>query len=448
MKSILRTGLLMLITQLCGAQSWSLVGCGLYKSFVICGNYPKVDILNGYNGRIYASGGFSNSCSVSVPGLGQWDGNKWDTVSNGIHSPLLATYNGNLYNADYYNGEQISEWNGSSWSIIANTNNSVSVLLVYDGNLYAAGTFDSLNKLPMNHIAMWNGISWLNVGVGVGSGVDHIASMLEYNGNLIVGGSFTTAGGNPANNIAQWDGANWSALGAGVTGTSLGFSYPVMSMVGYNGNLIVGGAFTNAGGNPDNYIAQWNGINWSNLSSGMTACSTCGGGVYSLAIYNGNLCVGGWFDSAGGISALNIVKWNGSNWSNIGSVGSLPLIVSTLYAYDSVLYAGGQGIMENESVFQWSDFAVITGTDKLSSINSLTIFPNPSNGVFTFQIALNTSGQIVVYNLLGEKVYDATLRQAQGENQIDLSMHPAGMYLYRIMDGLGNSIAKGKLIIN
>jgi hypothetical protein len=44
-------------------------------------------------------------------------------------------------------------------------------------------------------------------------GVDAVT---VYDGKLIAGGYFTTAGGVQANFIASWDGADWSALGSGM----------------------------------------------------------------------------------------------------------------------------------------------------------------------------------------------------------------------------------------
>jgi hypothetical protein len=80
-----------------------------------------------------------------------------------------------------------------------------------------------------------------------------------YNGELYVGGKFTTAGGVSASNIAKWNGTAWSALGSGITGSNTGSNSQVTSMAVYNGELYVGGDFTTAGGVSANYIAKWNG---------------------------------------------------------------------------------------------------------------------------------------------------------------------------------------------
>lgn len=39
-----------------------------------------------------------------------------------------------------------------------------------------------------------------------------VSALTFYNGNLIAGGSFSQAGITSANNIVQWNGSTWSAL--------------------------------------------------------------------------------------------------------------------------------------------------------------------------------------------------------------------------------------------
>ncbi|MEX2437922.1 MAG: zinc-dependent metalloprotease [Candidatus Babeliales bacterium] len=73
------------------------------------------------------------------------------------------------------------------------------------------------------------------------------------------------------------------------------------------------------------------------------------------------------------------------------------------------------------------------------------IYPNPSSGIFT----VNAKGDVTVYNLLGEKVYSQTLRQAQGDSlsmTVDLSAQPKGVYFYQLIDN-ENLIIFGKMII-
>jgi hypothetical protein len=80
----------------------------------------------------------------------------------------------------------------------------------------------------------------------------YIQAMTVYDGQLMAGGSFTTAGGAAANYIASWDGSNWSPLGSGMSSSG-----SVCDLTVYNGKLIAGGGFTIAGNKVSAYLAQW-----------------------------------------------------------------------------------------------------------------------------------------------------------------------------------------------
>ena len=94
------------------------------------------------------------------------------------------------------------------------------------------------------------------------------------------------------------------------------------------------------------------------------------------------------------------------------------------------------------------DMTAPTSINELYQTNSIKVYPNPSTGIFTFQYSANSAkSSVKVYNMLGEKVYNEALRQAQGDNTINLSGQSAGIYLYRIVSEQGEAIASGKLVI-
>ena len=73
---------------------------------------------------------------------------------------------------------------------------------------------------------------------------------LDLSGNLYAGGYFTTAGGVSVNYIAKWDGTNWSSLGTGMSSTVTALAFDL------SGNLYASGDFTTAAGAPVNRIAK------------------------------------------------------------------------------------------------------------------------------------------------------------------------------------------------
>ena len=130
-----------------------------------------------------------------------------------------------------------------------------------------------------------------------------------------------------ANSVASHpDDVYWSALGSGMNDF-------VYSLTIYNGDLIAGGYFTNAGGVAAYYVARWDGSAWDSLGSGMN------GFVFSLTVYNGEVIAGGEFTTAGGVAAKRVARWDGSSWDSLGS--GINGSVLSLTVYNGALIAGG-----------------------------------------------------------------------------------------------------------
>ena len=89
-----------------------------------------------------------------------------------------------------------------------------------------------------------------------------------------------------------------------------------------------------------------------------------------------------------------------------------------------------------------------TGINEIEKSHKLQISPNPSNGSFTLSLSnVNEKINIEIYNVLGEKVFAETLRYAQGDNHINLSNQPSGVYFYRVLKESGELVGSGKFII-
>lgn len=216
-------------------------------------------------------------------------------------------------------------------------------LTVYDGELIASGVFDAAGGVPVENIARWDGTSWRALGAGIDNA--NVFAVFPYVNDLIAGGDFTTAGGISAHGIARWDGTAWHALTTGVANGT------VQTLGYYSGDLIVGGDFEIAGGLTASSIARWNGSSWSSMAGGMS------GYVYALSLWNGDLVAGGTFDVAGGIAAKNIARWNGATWSKMGNGIAPPFQQS-----------GGVECMANVAGDLWVGGFFVTAGD-ISAIN-------------------------------------------------------------------------------
>lgn len=288
------------------------------------------------SGNVYAGGLFTNAGGLNVNYIAKWDGNSWTQLGGGMNERVTALAldsNGNLYAAGLFtsaggvSAKYIAKWDGTNWSALGSGMNDFVVVLMVDDDdyLYAGGLFTLAGGSGVNRIAKWDGSTWSAIGTGMNAAVTALAQ--DGNGAIYAGGDFTVAGSVPANRVAMWNGSSWSSLGAGVNGQVRELLWDG------NGNLYVGGAFTTAGGSPANRIAKWNGAAWSALGSGVEVVTHSDAGALAMD-GNGHLYVGGYFNFVGGVSANYIAKWDGSNWSALGS---------GLNGYPHVLHMGASG---------------------------------------------------------------------------------------------------------
>ena len=88
----------------------------------------------------------------------------------------------------------------------------------------------------------------------------------------------------------------------------------------------------------------------------------------------------------------------------------------------------------------------VTINSNNGNISGTSIFPNPSNGLFT----LNLGGEykactVDMYNVIGQRIFTNQMIGVH-ELQIDASMYAAGTYLIKVSDGVKIKILK--LVLN
>jgi len=223
-----------------------------------------------------------------------------------------------------------------------------------DGKIYAGGNFtDAGGTTDADYLARWNPVTeaWEKVIAGVNNRVYDVE--FDANGDLYVGGTFTNLGSTDGDCIVKITDLNGTptvnALGSGITGTN----YTVRSIaIAPNGDVYVGGFFDTAGGvSGAKNIAKWDGTSWSALSTGLNDS------VYSLAFSpSGNLIIGGLFTDA---AYPYLCRWNSSAFSVIGANTDINGYVYAL-AFESAdrLYIGGEisdagGNPKSDKITRW-----------------------------------------------------------------------------------------------
>ncbi len=132
-------------------------------------------------------------------------------------------------------------------------------------------------------------------------------------------------------------GSGWNNIGGNIPGVSGTVNAVAISPT--NGSVVVGGLFNFAGDNRIYTLARWDGSDWTALGTGFPSGSI----VYALAFdSSGNLYVGGKFTKAGGISVNNVARWNEGTlaWSAMGS-GLSGTVRSLLVDSSNNVVAGG-----------------------------------------------------------------------------------------------------------
>lgn len=270
-----------------------------------------------WNGSLYATGSFFEAGGTTANYLARWTGRGWAKVGSGgsfngggldLPGYALAVYGNRLIIGGFFNSAggvaspQIAAWNGSTYAPlgagITGGFRRVNCLAVIGGLLYAGGTFTTAGGAPAANIATWNGSAWSALGSGTDNEVYCIA---EYAGSVVVGGRFAAAGGSARRGIAVWNGTSWSDFPGGQTS----FLGSVQTLTAESNILYVGGNFESLGSTAANDIAFWNGTSWNTMNGGLG-----GVGVGAITRFNGQLVIAGHFSQAGGRQISNIATWS------------------------------------------------------------------------------------------------------------------------------------------
>ncbi|MFZ2725540.1 MAG: hypothetical protein WAX77_04770 [Methylococcaceae bacterium] len=194
----------------------------------------------------------------------------------------------------------------------------------------------------------------------------------------------------------------WQPLSTGLTGGT-----PAVNALAIDssGHLYAGGIFTTAGGSSASNIAKWDGSAWSAVGSGTN------GTIKALAVSGSNLFTGGTFTTAGGSTVNAIAKWDGTTWSALNSgvattneVDALNVSGTTLYVGGAFTTVGSLPITANKIAkwdingSSWSQIDAISlkNTVQAIAVNGSYLF---AGGLFRFTSDYAATGYVTLYSI-------------------------------------------------
>ncbi|WP_395053322.1 T9SS type A sorting domain-containing protein [Flavobacterium sp.] len=401
---------------------------------------------------------------------------------------------------DIYLGGAFTNYNGLLKNRIVKLNSTGS-LLAFNGS-YTADVFDIKKRSDGNLIIVGGfakGISCLTTsgsavatfipGTGANNAIYAVAKYPGTDNRMIIAGRFTSYNGTVVNGIARLN-ANGTIDGT-FNGGGLRFNNPgfipstgkfINKILIDGSSIYVVGTFTKYNTSNVSGIVKLlnNGVNDGAID---TSFSSSGINVSLLNSVNDittipgdllNLYIGGNFTSYNGSilgnssNLLKISKANGARDLSFSPSGNNftfqnpPSPTVTGYLCSTTILSDGKIIATGYFNRYNTDELTVNYITRLKSdqgngqgkvmsndneiINSITIFPNPSTGIFSIDFK-NFVGEtsLAVYNMLGQKVVEKVINDLSNY-ELDLSSYEAGTYFLRINNN--NNITTKTIIKN
>jgi hypothetical protein len=266
---------------------------------------------------------------------------------------------------------RLAKWNGQSWSAVGNgITGRIQALTVFDFDgpgpqlpkLVAAGPF-TIGSAGVAGVGVWDGNTWAPLNTGITS-VGTANALLEFDPDgpgpaspgLVLAGS--TVFGTFYAAAAFWNGETWAPLG------DLQDLFRCAAIYDEDGPgpalpTVFGGVTYPPG------LYKWTGHSWDVVGGGLSVRS---GVIFCAALKvvdedgpgpgRPSLLAGGFFNTAGTLSAPGMVRWDGTAYSTIGSfspqyqVEGFEAIDYTNGAGAPTIYAYSVGGL-NSNIIRW-----------------------------------------------------------------------------------------------
>ncbi|MFN8397235.1 MAG: T9SS type A sorting domain-containing protein [Bacteroidia bacterium] len=426
-------------------QLWQTVGGGLNDAAYSL--FP-----DSATGLLYVGGDFDSAGALKACNLASWNGANWNKVGTEPQDTLcpfayatvisVAKFGGDVFAAGAFRFQGSStyqyfiRWDGLTWDTTCRTN-SGGWYEVVNGELLAMGIVNELNGTKVGRILRWNGVdTWESFGDSLAYTDPGwwIQSCTYYQGRHYFGGNFSTSNG--ISEVATWDGSSWNPLGNGILGDSW-----VNKLQAFQGQLFVGGEFDSSSGNASSYLTAWDGTSWYDpfplvqYSNQVRDMQLIDGKLYILGthrVWNGSTWQG----------PYELAHYDGQDFCSFGGDDIFPrdiaglnghIYITTNYTTHADPYNGIAEWIGGDSV----DICVSQPVGRVEAVEldaaRISAYPNPASDGFSIAFGDGTmqSGKVSVLDIAGRVVVpERTWRT--GDSPVEVSMLPAGVYLVQV----------------
>jgi len=200
-------------------------------------------------------------------------------------------------------------------------------------------------------------------------------------------------GGNKSYKLAKYDGVEWIPVNDSLNGPDFPMEIKVRNgeiwvadnkgLLRYNGswqliantnnqqvydfdfdaagNIYIVGSFTSVNGISISGVAKYNGSNWSAMGSGIAVSPS--NQARAIHCFQGQVYIAGPFTNISGITSNGFAKWNGTSWSTLNSGGMMLGLSAHFTEFNNELYVSANssptGINGSNRVFKFTGSTLI-----------------------------------------------------------------------------------------
>lgn len=400
----------------------------------------------------------NNDNSFDDQAISVYSNGQWDTIGVFNNRPRYAItwddtliVGGSFYTVNGLPYARIAAYAGGQWLPFGDVpvlNGSVDRFKVINGILYVIGSFEYMDGYLCNGIAKRVGGHWENVGTMDVNSPPQVQDLVEWNGQLIATGVIRFSNGLPRD-VAWFDGTDWHPLGPGITGwASAGRALAV-----FQGDLYVGGSIDIQEGNVGHGIMRWDGTQYHPVGGSVQGnCGTfsCPAGVLSMVVRDSLLFAAGSLSYVAQDSAFaGVATWDGSTWCPLPGLLRRP--VSSIAFYHDTLYAAPfhdvEGVDANCAGRFIGDHAAYSCLSTAAHGapsrrgTTITVSPVPTSGPLTISTELTWLGWSF-RDMVGRLVDEGPYRSST----IDVANLQEGIYLLCLTDKQGRTLGTVRFV--